>query len=219
LAEDIPGLWQAETTSSADRQQIVRLLVERVVAGVVGESEQVQVSIHWVGGQASHHTLVRPVRRYEQLAGHQRLLQRIDELRQQGRSLAEVAEDLNKEGHRPPKRRATYNAAMVARLLSRKGRSGPRPKKVSEAGLLGENEWLLSDLARELEMPSVTLHSWRRRGWVRGRKLAVPGGHWALWADEEERERLRKLREYKRGWSDQPFPVELITPKTPPQSS
>jgi hypothetical protein len=35
-------------------------------------------------------------------------------------------------------------------------------------------------------MPSATMHSWRQLGWVRARKLAVPGGHWALWADKAE---------------------------------
>jgi len=205
LASDVPGLWRAATTGAAERQQLVRLLVERVVVTVQGESENVAVVIEWAGGQGSRHVLRRPVRRYEQLEGHAALLSRIKELRGEGLSLAEVAERLNEEGHRPPKRRATYNGAMVAGLLGRSQRSGPRPKAVSAGGQLGEHEWLLSDLARELQMPGVTLHRWRRVGWVCGRKLAVPGGHWALWADEEERERLRRLRAHLAAGRMSPF--------------
>ncbi len=52
--------------------------------------------------------------------------------------------------------------------------------------MLRDDEWFLSDLARELEMPRDTLHSWRRVGWVRARKLPVAGGPWVLWADAEE---------------------------------
>jgi hypothetical protein len=215
LAGDIPALWQAETTTPAERQKIVRLLVERVVVEVNGQSEQTQVTIVWVGGQASRHPLVRPVRRYEQLAGYAELQQRVDELRTEGLSLGQVAERLNQEGFRPPKRRATYNGAMVARLLSQKGRTGPRPRAVSRPGALKRHEWLLSDLAREVVMPAVTLHRWVRVGWVTARKLEVPGGHWAIWADEDELQRLKRLRTHKRGWSDEPFPVELITPKKP----
>src|SRR5207245_7472012 len=127
--EDIPGLWRAETTTMADRQKIVRLLVERVTVDVEGDSEQVGVVIEWMGGQASQHSLVRPVQRYEQLSGYGRLMQRIRELREEGRTLAEVAERLNSEGFRPPKRRATDNTAMVGR----QGRRGGR--KATSAGV------------------------------------------------------------------------------------
>jgi DNA invertase Pin-like site-specific DNA recombinase len=215
LAEDIPGLWHAETTTMADRQKIVRLLVERVTVEVEGDSEQVGVVIAWMGGQASQHSLCRPVQRYEQLSEYGRLMQRIRELRHEGRTLAEVAEQLNSEGFRPPKRRATYNAAMVARLVSREERTASRPRAVSEPGMLKENEWLLSDLARELAMPAITLNRWIRVGWVNGRKLDVPGGHWAVWADAEEIARLKQLRAHKRSWSDEPHRVKLTTPKKP----
>ena len=47
LAEELPGLWQAPTTTAADRQRIVRLLVKEVAATVRGESERVDVTIHW----------------------------------------------------------------------------------------------------------------------------------------------------------------------------
>ena len=127
--------------------------------------------------------------------------------------MEEVAEQLNEEGHRPPKRRANYNGAMVARLVSREGRTASRPQAVSAPGMLKENEWLKSDLARELGMPAITLHRWVRVGWVAARKLEVAGGYWALWADAEEIERLKRLRAHKRGWSDEPYPVELTTPK------
>ena len=50
LAEELPGLWQARPATAADRQRIVRLLVKEVVATVRGESERVDVTIHWAGG-------------------------------------------------------------------------------------------------------------------------------------------------------------------------
>ena len=79
--------------------------------------------------------------------------------------------------------------------------------------MLQSGEWLLSDLARELGMPSATLHRWRKVGWVQARKLPVPGGHWAIWAAGGERERLVRLRQYQRRRRDQPIPAELTTPK------
>jgi hypothetical protein len=50
-------------------------------------------------------------------------------------------------------------------------------------------------------------------GWVQARKLPVPGGHWALWADGAELKRLARLRSYSRKRRDEPIPTELTTPK------
>jgi DNA invertase Pin-like site-specific DNA recombinase len=213
LARDIPQLWQADTTTAAERQRLVRFLVEQIEVGVRGETDQVEVAIRWAGGVVSRHPLARPVQCYEQLADYPRLRARIDELRAAGRSMAAVAECLNQEGFRPPKRAARFTGAMVAGFLAKGGRSGPRPAALSAAGLLRKGEWLLTDLARQLDMPSATLHRWRKVGWVRARKLPVPGGHWALWAEGPELQRLARLRGYSRKRRDEPIPAELTTPK------
>jgi DNA invertase Pin-like site-specific DNA recombinase len=213
LARDIPQLWQADTTTAADRQRLVRFLIEQIEVGVQGETDQVEVTIRWAGGVVSRHTLVRAVQRYEQLADYGRLRARIDELRAEGKSMAAVAECLNQEGFHPPKRAARFTSAMVSGFLAKGGRSGPRPRALSAAGLLQKGEWLLTDLARRLGMPSATLQRWRKVGWVQARKLPVPGGHWALWADGAELKRLARLRSYSRKRRDELIPAELTTPK------
>src|SRR3954451_10892885 len=50
LTEDIPALWHAPTTTARDRQAIARLLLERVVVTVEGESERVGGTCHGGGG-------------------------------------------------------------------------------------------------------------------------------------------------------------------------
>jgi DNA invertase Pin-like site-specific DNA recombinase len=214
LTDDIPQLWHADTTTAAERQRLLRFLIEQIEVGVQGDTDQVEVTIRWAGGCVSRHTLARAVQRYEQLADYGRLRTRIDELRAEGKSMAAVAECLNQEGFHPPKRAARFTGAMVSGFLSKGGRSGPRPQALSAAGLLQKGEWLLTDLARHLGMPSATLHRWRKVGWVHARKLPVPGGHWALWAEGAELKRLSQLRGYSRKRRDEPIPAELTTPKT-----
>jgi DNA invertase Pin-like site-specific DNA recombinase len=213
LAQDLPAPWQAPGTTAADRQRIVRLLVEEVVVTVRGESEWVDVAIRWAGGFTSGHALVRPVQRYQQMTDYGRILNRIDELRKAGHTLAEVAEQLNREGFHPPKRSPTFTKGILAGLLAKRGRSGPRPQVVADQGLRAEHEWLLTDLARKLEMPPATLHRWIRVGWVHARKLPTPGGHWVIWADADELERMTRLRTCPRGWSDEPVLMQLTKPK------
>jgi Recombinase/Recombinase zinc beta ribbon domain len=215
LASDIPELWHAETTTAADRQRVVRLLIERVEVQVQGQTEQVEVAIHWAGGGVTQHRLARTVQRYEQLADYARLYARLTELRAEGKSMAEVAQCLNAEGFHPPRQVARFTGGMVAGLLSRQGEGGACRRGEGVARLLEKGEWLLSDLARHLGMPPVTLHRWRRAGWVRGRKLPVPGGLWALAASGSERQRLARLRRFQREKPNQPIPAELTTPIIP----
>ena len=213
LAQAIPELWHATTTTPADRQRLVRFLIERIELLVRGATDQVEVTIHWTGGFISRHLLVRAVQSYEQLANYSHLRARIEELRAQGQTMAQVAQCLNQEGFHPPKRAQCFTTTMVAGFLAKGGRSGPRPRALSAQGMLRRGEWLLTDLARKLDMPSATMHRWRKVGWVQARKLPVPGGHWAILASAAELNRLTRLRKYQRTRRDQRIPAELTTPK------
>jgi DNA invertase Pin-like site-specific DNA recombinase len=213
LAQDIPMLWNAATTSSKDRQTVLRHLIDRVTVEVQGETEVVDITIHWAGGFVSQHDQTRPVARYEQLRDYDRLIARLLELREAGHKSRQIAQALNREGFRPPKRRATYNAPMVRQLLSRNLPKEGRSQQSDARHPLRKNEWYLADLALELQMPQTTLHRWLQRGWVESRKLSDRRGRWVLWADNDEIERLRRLRSTKQGWPDRPYPESLTKPK------
>ena len=213
LALDLPALWHAPAMTAGDRQRIVRLLVEEVIVTVRGESEWVDVIIRWAGGFTSGHELERPVQRYQQMADYGKLLDRIDELREAGQKLAEIADQLNCEGFHPPKRSARFTSTILSGLVAKRGRTGPRPRVMAAPGVMGEHEWLLSDLARKLEMPQATLHRWIRVGWVHARKLPTPGGYWVIWADGDELDRMTRVRTCPRGWSNEDTFAQLIKPK------
>ena len=108
LASDLPALWHAAGTTYRDRKEIVRHLVERVVVDVKKDSEYVGVSIHWQGGFASQHEVVRVVRSYEQLRDFEKLMDRVATLNQSGHTSRQIAETLNREGFIPPKRRGEF---------------------------------------------------------------------------------------------------------------
>jgi DNA invertase Pin-like site-specific DNA recombinase len=214
LANDVAPLWHAATTTAVDRQRLVRILIEKIVVAVQGQSEQVELAIHWAGGFVSHHQMVRNVQRYEQLADYPRLLARIEELRQQGQSMAAVANCLNAEGFHPPKRVERFTGGMVGGFLARFCQQGISAKADKARQQLRAAEWLLGDLARHLGMPQTTLHRWRRAGWLRARQL--PGGWWAVVAAGAEGRRLAQLRHHQSKSPNKPIPANLTTPGTPP---
>jgi DNA invertase Pin-like site-specific DNA recombinase len=213
LAEHVPQLWSADSTTAADRQRLVRLLIEQIEVTVQGDSERVRLAITWSGGFTSQQELVRSVQRYEQLVEYPRLCARMEELRSEGKSMDAVAACLNAEGFHPPKRVERFTGPMVAGFLARKYEKAGEAygRRVAEA--LRKGEWLLGELARHLGMPQATLHHWRKLGWVRARKLAVAGGLWAIWASGAERRRLSRLRRYQQSKPNQRIPEALTTPQ------
>jgi len=153
------------------------------------DSEFVGVTIHWAGGFESQHEIVRPVATYAQLRDFEQLLDRVAELREAGQAAPQIAETLNAEGFKPPKRSGQFTTPVVYQLLKRRGLIG---NERSHDELLERQEWWLTDLARELKMGHLKLRDWACRGWVHSRKTPVQG-RWILWADKDEVRRLRKL--------------------------
>lgn len=189
LSQQVPALWEAASTTAAERKEIVRCLVERVVVSVQEGSEEVGIVIHWQGGATGTHATARPVQRTSDLRAGGQLLARVQELSGAGKTSGEIAEILNGEGFVPPRRQGPFTAAGVRQLLKRAGLVRPW-RQVDE---LGKHEWWLADLADELAMAEAALRVWLRRGWVHGRQTAVQR-LWVVWADREELRRLRRLR-------------------------
>jgi DNA invertase Pin-like site-specific DNA recombinase len=211
LASDLPALWQSAATSVVNRKEILRCLVERIVVQVQGNTEHVDVKIHWVGGFVSQHQIERPVAEYHQMRDYDRLVERLRELREAKHTAAEIANRLNQEGFHPTGRRTTFCAMTVRQLLSRWQLSGERHESV----VLGPDEWWLSDLARKLTVSYATVRRWITRRWVNCRRSPQHGYH-LLWADADELERLRRLRDHGRSYPKIPSPPALTTPKQRP---
>ena len=211
LTGDITTLWNAEGTTNADRKEIIRCLVDRVVVAVKCDSEFVDVTIHWAGGFESRHQIIRPVATYAQLRDFELLLSRVVELRESGQVATEIADHLNAEGFYPPKRRGQFTAPVVYQLLKRRLLIG---RERSHNELMGRDEWWLTDLARELQMSHLKLRDWANRGWVHARQTPVQG-NWLLWADADEVNRLRELLSQSRRGVNA-YTNELKTPKERP---
>ena len=213
LAADLPTVWRAPTTTPAERQRIARLLIEQVKVEVDKSSERVAVELRWVGGLVESHTLSRPVSRYDQQADYPLLVERLKTWSAEGRSAAAIAESLNAEGFRPPKRAKHFTREMVRRLLWH-GKLARRQPHGSPAGL-GADEYRPGSLADRLGISRDTVRSWLRLGWVTARRDAE--GHHILWADASELARLGELHQLKRGWETKARFAELTRPKSWPE--
>jgi hypothetical protein len=174
LAHDLPAVWRAETTTQEERQTIIRLLVERILVEVVGDTEQVRVECHWQGGSRTQHQIVRPVSSAKRLSTYAALIDWASELQRAGRGGGEIAAILNREGRRPAKRCDAFTGSMARHLLRT---AKPRAPLVSRARHLvparEPDEWTIAELASRLGRPCSTIYSWIRRGRLQSRSTPV----------------------------------------------
>jgi DNA invertase Pin-like site-specific DNA recombinase len=198
LAADLPAVWDAPTTTDADRKQLIRHLVEQVRITVLGTSEKVDVEVIWAAGHRTAAQITRPVACLTQLSYYPQLAVRARELADSGYTIAQIAERLNAEGFRPPKRITVFTPNAVSDLLRALGLQRPRIPASHNRPALALHEWWLRDLAAYLDMSEVTLDAWVRRGWATG-YLHTQARLTVVRADPAEVERLRALHQVPRG--------------------
>ncbi|MEU7916966.1 recombinase family protein [Microbispora bryophytorum] len=200
LAGDVPEIWHAPTTTVVDRKELLRTVIDKITVSVVGDSELVDVTITWAGGHQTTGQAVRPVSRLDQLSYYPQLLSRVIEFAEQGHTPRQIADRLNAEGFRPPKRTSRFGPGQVRTLLNRHNLIA-RQRRVRPEALsgLGPDQWSVTTLAAALNMPTATIYNWIYRGWVTARPSS-DDRHWIITADAAEMQRLRQRRDRPPGF-------------------
>jgi DNA invertase Pin-like site-specific DNA recombinase len=199
LASDLPQVWDAPSTTQADRKELLRILIEKITVTVAGTSELVDVTITWAGGHQTTGQAVRPVARLDQLSYYPALLARAAELAKAGSTTRQIAEALNAEGFRPPKRTIRFGPEQVRILLNQHGLRARQRRPPASTDGLGPGEWTVPGLAAALAMPTATVYNWIYRGWITARH--APGSkNWIITADTTEMHQLRKRRARPAGY-------------------
>jgi|SRR3954447_3220585 DNA invertase Pin-like site-specific DNA recombinase len=199
LAADLPRVWSAPTTTRADRKELLRILIDDVTVAVEGDSEIVNVDITWAGGHRTSGHAVRPVGRLDQLSYYPALLARVAGLAGEGRNSRQIAETLNAEGYRPPKRTAVFTDQQVRTIINKHGiRENAKGRPAVLTGL-APGEWTVPGLSAELGMPTASIYNWIYRGWITARR--APGGrNWIITAGEQQLRELRERRDRPPGY-------------------
>lgn len=215
LADDIPAIWHAPTTTHADRKALLRTIIDAVQVAAAGASERVHVSVVWAGGAHTDADLTRPVARVDQLSYYPQLVDRIRVLAGQGLTNTAISAALAADRLRPPRGGARFNPVEIQHLVRHLGiRPGLDADRRTDRGELADDQWWLSTLAAEIGMPMATLFTWLRRGWVNARQDTRPPYRWIITADQAEVHRLRALHQLpagyhnRRHWLNQANPAD-----------
>jgi DNA invertase Pin-like site-specific DNA recombinase len=188
LAHNIPALWHAPTTTMAERKEIIRQIIQRVMVAGDGTSERLQITMAWVGGGTTTGLTTRPMSRLEHLSDYPRLCERIRTLAHAGYSTVRITACLAQEGFRSAKQAKPFSRQSVVELMRRLVVHQPRRRHRPQ---LSQHEWWLSDLAHALGVSNSTLQRWRQCGWLEAR-WHPQSKWWVARADEAELERLKQ---------------------------
>ena len=171
LGRDLPQLWNAATTTAADRKQILRLLLKEVVLDQHREHGQVWMKIVWQTGATSEHTMRRRVQAYADYADLEGPQSRIRSLNAEQRMDGEIAATLNAEGV-PSARGRTFSGGEIH--LLRKRWAIPTVKiNGKEANPLRwpDGTYSVQGAAGALGITTQTVFKWLRKGLLRGQQL------------------------------------------------
>lgn len=155
LGEDVRRLWKHPQTTMSLKQQLVRVLIEEIVADVDEQRDEIVLLIHWSGG---HHTELRASRK-----ACRRGLPR-EELQLVVTTLRKVLPDkylasvLNRAGVRTPSSK-TWTASRVKRYREREGIAAFSDQEKSRSGWLTQSE-----TATRLGISPMSVHRLVRAG-------------------------------------------------------
>jgi len=175
LAEDVPALWRASTTTAADRQELVRLLLERVVVTVVGMTETVTVDCYWAGGVRTQTQIRRPIGQWAQVSNYEGLIGRLTELCGEGLAHSAMADRLTAEGWRSARMGGDITDRMVQALIRKHGLCYRRRVRIADVVARQPGEETVLEAANRVGIPRGTLLCWLRQGKLKGRLTNVAG--------------------------------------------
>ena len=138
LAQDLPALWNAPTTTNLDPKQLLRMVITSVQLDGVSRSGEIEIHIHWRSGAVTQHVAKRPVPGEWSLKTSDQAVARIHELLAQNLDYFQIADQLNQEGFRSAFNRL-FNNMNVGYICRRDGlgRNGPHDKSKSAKSEIG----------------------------------------------------------------------------------
>jgi len=188
-AQHRPALWDAPTTTGADRTERMRPSMPRVMVQGEGVRARLHSTMEWVGGGVTAGITTRPVRRTATLSASPLRCERLKALAAEGDRTVTRTAWLAQEGGRAPRHDRALPRQTVVEVRRRRGRRHPgwqpRPRR-------GPHAWRLSAREREGARTNAPWPQWRQRGGLKARWQA-PEPCGVVWADAAAWERLKAL--------------------------
>ena len=162
LAQDLPALWQAATTSQTQRKQLLRLLIKDVTLSKQGRV--IQIAIRWQTNACSRLEITRPLPSPVARRTSPEVISRIQALAPT-HTEAQIAESLNADGFKPGAS-DTFTASKVNWIRYAHGivNGCPQAPGACKNGQRGDGRYSAKAVAEMLNVDVSTIADWCETG-------------------------------------------------------
>lgn len=187
LAQDLPRVWHAASTSDRDRKRLLRLLVKDITVQRA-ESRELHLHIRWQGGACETLRHQPPPRSCDKWRYPGHIVEKIRELARDRRD-EDIAVALNEEGHRGSKKGKPFTASMIKWIRYK--------HRIDAPPVFREGELSVAEVAERFDVSRHVVYYWITRGYLPSRK-PYRGGPICLTIPSEKEVDLRQRAECAR---------------------
>lgn len=183
LAQNIPAIWWATTTSQAERKQLLRFLIRFV--SVKREDRVVNLEICWQTEARTYLTIAAPVRSCDKYRTDPALIEQVRELAVEY-SDTQILERLIEQGWCNSHGQA-LSLARVRRIRRDNGINLGSPERPGHLGIEQRNDgrYSVQAVARLLRVDPSTVNGWCQVGRLESIQLRKGGTRWITLKSED----------------------------------
>lgn len=178
LANDLPRLWQAATTTAKDRKRILRLLLKDITLEKRPATHQAILHLRWQGGASEDLVVALPLKAADRWRYPERLVNKVRQLAQQ-QTDQKIALALNQEGLRSSKGRA-FTPSMIAWIRGK--------HRIPAPVLQQPGELTVGQLSQKFAVSQYVVYYWLQQGLVTARRPQPKGRIWITLTPQQEQE-------------------------------
>src|ERR1700758_2940004 len=162
LAEDLPRLWQAQTTSAKDRKRMLRLLIKDLTIEKRRAERKTILHIRWQGGAIEDLIIDLPLSMPVRIRYPESIVSQVRTLASTMTDL-QISASLNQAQLRSPKGKP-FTKDMINWIRYRYEIPAPVLKR--------PEEFTVKELARHFQIGIGVVHYWIQRGHIPTRRLS-----------------------------------------------
>jgi DNA invertase Pin-like site-specific DNA recombinase len=188
LAEDLPRLWRAPTTTAKEHKRVLRLLIKDITLEKRSATHQAILHLRWQGGATEDLTVALPLKASDRWRYPDEIVSEV-RVRAHDQTDEQIAEAFRKQGRKSAKG-GPFTAAMISWI---------RYKHRIVAALDKRPEELtVRQLSEKFGVSRHVAYYWLDRGVVNGRRRRPGGPIWITLSEENERELAAWVKNSKR---------------------
>lgn len=190
IGEDLPAVWQAATTTMADRKHLLRLIIKNVIVDRHRVRGKLWFQINWQTGASSAHELTRYDIGYQAYGDGEQIEKRIRQLHAEHHTDKQIAARLNAEGYRTT-HGGTFRFQNIWHLRQRWGLVNIKAGEMTPDRLhWSDGAYTILGIMQAVSVSKDTVHRWRKEGRLQG----CQQGPYMPWRFHLTQEQLQTLR-------------------------